>query len=131
VKTIKLAALCGLVAVIVLTGSGWQTPATTNGASQSFDVCMEDDETKANAVRFNSNTGDYQFCAGGSVTSGKGTVKKMGNTILLEHNDANRKVMARIDTTANKGSATLQTPPGTTRGSVVDENTSDSVCGCR
>jgi hypothetical protein len=132
-KTIKLIALGSFVAFIISMGSLWQTGATSGGASQSFDVCMEDDDNKGNAVRFNSRTGDYQFCAGGKVTSGKGTVNRTGNTITLEHDDADRKVkvVASIDTAAKKGTAAIQTPPGKTFGTVSDSSTSDSVCGCR
>lgn len=130
-KIIKLLALGSFVAFIILTGSRWQASSAANGASQSFNVCMEDDDNKGNAVRFNSGTGDYQFCTGGTISSGKGTVTKTGTTVTLAYDAKDRKVSITFDTASKKGTASIQTPPGKTLGIISDTNTSDSVCGCR
>lgn len=118
--------LCLLLAALAGAGAPVR-PA----AAQSFDVCVEDDSNKATAIRFNSTTGDYMACAGGASLTGRGSVQKTGSVVSLQVNTAERRINARVDTSAKQGSAAIQSPPGTTRGSARDSNTANSTCGCR
>lgn len=122
------AAIGALVALALLAGDGRQV---RRGAAQSFDVCLEDDGNKGNALRFSSTTGEYMVCAGGNSFSGTGSVSKSGSGITLQHLAADRRLAARVDTSAKKGSASFQSPPGKTLGTIGDGNTSDSGCRCR
>lgn len=127
-NTLKLAGVCFSATLLITGVVGWRAAP---GSAQSFDVCLEDDAYKGSALRFNSRTGDYRFCAGGYVSSGRGSVTKMGSVVALQHNAADRRVIGRIDTSAKNGSAMLQSPPGMAKGTVRDSNTSNSSCACR
>jgi hypothetical protein len=95
----------------------------------TFDVCTEDD-SGGGTLLFNSFSGDYVFCCGGISYTGKGTVSKRGCTITLTHMPTGRRVNATVDTCQKKGTATLQSPPGTMRGSITDRDTSNNRCNC-
>src|SRR5262245_20768941 len=99
-----------LLLVFLLTGS-----EQVVSQAQSFDICLQDDSNANIVLRFNSSTGDYQFCIG-SVFTGKASVSRAGNVFTLQNAAADRRIIARVDTAAGNGTATLQSPPGTTRG---------------
>src|SRR5437870_2244870 len=63
---------------------------TTIIEAQSFDICLQDDSNSAVMLRFNSTTGDYQFCTG-SVFTGKGSVTRSGSVITLQNAAADRR----------------------------------------
>jgi hypothetical protein len=98
--------------------------------AQEFDVCLQDDSNPQVMLRLNSSTGDYQFCSG-SVFTGKGKVTRAGSVISLQNAAADRRIIARVDTASHNGTATFQSPPGTTRGTIKDSNTANSSCSCR
>ena len=98
--------------------------------AQSFDACMTDDGSGA-SLRFNSDNGDYVFCAGGKTFSGTGSVTKIGKVITLQHNSADRRLAASVNTGTRTGSGMIQSPVGKTVGSISDRNTADSTCQCR
>jgi hypothetical protein len=98
--------------------------------AQSFDTCITDDGGGA-ALRFNSGNGDYMFCAGGKTFTGSGSVTKLGKVITLQHNAADRRLAASVNTGTRTGSGMIQSPVGKTVGSISDRNTSDSTCQCR
>jgi hypothetical protein len=128
-RLIRIALICLLVSTaLVAAGGGRQG---RRASAQSYDLCVEDDSNKSNALRFSSTTGEYMFCAGGASFRGTGSVAKSGNALTLQHAAADRRVTARVDTAAGQGSASVQAPPGKTVGSVRDTNTANSTCGCR
>ena len=98
--------------------------------AQSFDTCITDDSGGA-ALRFNSGNGDYMFCAGGKTFTGSGSVTKLGKVITLQHNAADRRLAARVNTGTRTGSGMIQSPVGKTVASISDRNTADSTCQCR
>jgi subtilisin-like proprotein convertase family protein len=111
------------------------TDASGNTASCSFgvtafDVCLQDDTNPANVVLINSATGDYRFCCSGTTYTGKGSVKKSGSTITLSSSTADRRVQVQVDSALKKGTAELQSPPGTSRCSITDRNTANNTCSC-
>jgi hypothetical protein len=91
---------------------------------------LQDDTTASTVLLVNTQTGDYRFCCQGSVFVGKGMVVKQGNTWTLTHNAADRRVLGKGDTNAKTGTASLQTPPGTTRCTITDRNISNNSCTC-
>lgn len=101
-----------------------------NVEAQNFDTCITDDGGGA-ALRFNSDNGDYMFCAGGKTFTGTGSVTKMGKVVALQHNASDRRLVASVNTGTRTGSGMIQSPVGKTIGSISDRNTADSTCQCR
>ena len=80
---------------------------------------------------FNTVTGDYRYCCGGTVFSGKGTVKQQGNVYTLTVSTGDRRITATMDGSTKRGNATLQSPPGTTRCTIIDNNVTNNTCACK
>jgi hypothetical protein len=99
-------------------------------AAQSFDTCITDDASGA-SLKFNSDNGDYTFCAGGKTFTGTGSVTKIGKVITLKHDAADRRLAASVNQGTRTGSGLIQSPVGKTVGSISDRNTADSSCQCR
>lgn len=127
-RILTLAVISLLAAVIVLAGSH-RRPAAV--AAQDSDFCIEDDASKETALRINSTTGDYIFCLAGKSFSGKGTVVKHGQLVILQHVVADRRLSARIDLAAKSGTASFQSGDGKTSGKISDGNIADSKCQCQ
>ncbi len=97
----------------------------------NYDVCLQDDNNPATVLQFNSTTGEYRFCCGGTTYTGTGVASKRGSTITLQHKTSDRRLQASIDTSQNRGTASLQSPPGVTRCLITDRDTRDNTCSCR
>jgi uncharacterized delta-60 repeat protein len=97
---------------------------------ETFDFCIQDD-SNGNLLQFNSTTGNYQFtnCSGFTL-SGTGTLIKRGGIITLQHYAIDRRVLARIDGGANKGTATIQVLSLGTTFTITDRNTANNTCAC-
>jgi 6-phosphogluconolactonase (cycloisomerase 2 family) len=104
-------------------------PAKTCGPS--FDLCIQD-ESNGNILSLNTTTGAYQFtnCAG-LTTGGTGLLTRRGSLITLQHNAADRRVMASIDTATSRASASLQLFSQGTTFSITDRNITNNTCACR
>jgi len=98
----------------------------------TFDICLQDDSQPGNKLLFRSSTGDYLFCcASGGTYSGKGKVTKKGTTYSLSHNTTLQRVQATVTLgTVNKGSASIQAPPGLVKCTISDSNTTNNTCAC-
>ncbi|HJQ22513.1 MAG TPA: HYR domain-containing protein [Blastocatellia bacterium] len=96
----------------------------------TFDTCMQDDSNPATVLLFNSQTGDYRFCCGGTVFTGKGKVIVQGCTISLQHVTTDRRVQATVDKASFRGTASLQTPPGVLRCTISDRDIRNNSCKC-
>jgi hypothetical protein len=112
------------------------TDASGNTAQCSFtvtvfDICLQDDSNATTAILINSATGDYRFCCGGTVFTGRGDVRIKGQVYTLEHNASDRRVRASVDTGQGKGNASIQSPPGSIRCTITDRNTRGNSCPCR
>jgi hypothetical protein len=104
--------------------------ATTTAAGVSvMDSVMKDDSSSSTLI-FNSLTGDYMFCCGGSTFTGKGTVTKRGNVVTLTDSSGGRRLQATLDKSTKRGNASLQSPVGVTICTITDRNTADSPCSC-
>jgi len=114
------------------------TDASGNTATCTFTISVfngvlqDDSEGCNNTVLFNLITGDYRWCCHGTIFTGRGTVKKIGNTYTLQHNPADRRVLINLNAGAfpPSGNASLQSPPGTIRCVIQDRDTRNDQCVC-
>ncbi|MFL6215450.1 MAG: HYR domain-containing protein [Blastocatellia bacterium] len=112
------------------------TDTSGNTASCSFSVAvfnawLQDESAGCNStLLFNTLTGDYRFCCGGTVFTGKGTVKQQGSIYTLTHNPTDRRLLATMDGATRKGNASFQYPVGTTRCTIRDDNVTNNTCMC-
>jgi hypothetical protein len=139
---------CGLASVVCAPPSGSAFPvgtttvtctatdSSTNQASCSFtvstfDVCLQDDSDSRVSLMWSSQTGVYRFCVDGTVYIGQGTATRRGRVFTLMHNPADRRLTATADTSAYRGNAILQAPPGTNRVVITDRDTRNNLCNCQ
>lgn len=94
----------------------------------SFNICLQDESDSTKVAFMNSSTGDYLFSCNGDVVTGRGKMTIKGNSFTLQHNAPDRRVLIKVDESVHKGTANLQTPPGTIKCSIVDRNTQDNTC---
>ncbi|MBI3651130.1 MAG: HYR domain-containing protein [Acidobacteria bacterium] len=104
--------------------------ATCSFTVSVFNACLQDDGNPTTVLLFNTLTGDYRFCCNGAVFTGKGSVAKQGNIWTLTHNQADRRVLARLDVGTKLGTASLQSPLGIVKCSISDRNISNNSCAC-
>jgi HYR domain len=105
--------------------------ATCSFKVNVFDICLQDDSNPSIVVLVNSASGDYRFCCNGTIFTGKGKVAIRGSVYTLEHNTADRRVLASDDELAHRGTASLQSPVGTTRCTITDRDTRNNTCLCQ
>ncbi len=95
-----------------------------------FDTCVQDDSS-ASLLQLNSTTGNYQFTNGSGFTiSGTGTLIKRGSIITLQDYASDRRVLARIDTSVSKATASVQIFSPSTTFTITDRNTANNTCVC-
>lgn len=105
--------------------------ATCSFTIKVFDVCLQDDSNPATVLLFNSVTGEYRFCCGGTTFTGIGTTIVRGCTISLQHNPGDRRLQASVDKSGFKGSAALQSPPGVMKCTITDRDIRNNNCVCQ
>ena len=88
-----------------------------------FDVALQDDSNPSIILLWNSINGQYRFCCNGITFSGVGTSTVKGCIFTLQHNPADRRVLGQVDKTVHRGTASIQSPPGTIRCTITDRNT--------
>ena len=111
------------------------TDTSGNTASCSFTVTvfngrLQDDSNPQNVLLFNTTTGDYTFCCGGMRFSGRGLALLKGCVFTLQHNPPDRRLLVSVDFSQNKGTASLQFPPGTIKCTIIDRNLADDTRTC-
>lgn len=138
---------CGSVITVCSPASGSTFPlgtttvtctATSAGGSSActftvtvFGGCLQDDSNPGNVVLFNTATGDYRFCCNGVVIAeGIGTVTKKGCEFTIQHNRTDRRVLIKPSFSSGKGTASIQSPPGILKCSIMDRNIFDNTCQC-
>jgi hypothetical protein len=96
-----------------------------------FDICLQDDSS-GDRFQINLANGDYSFTkcgSGGFTLTGAGTVTVKGSVVSLEQNGPDRRVLARIDNSVQRGTASIQTfSQGTF--TITDRNTTNNTCAC-
>lgn len=96
-----------------------------------FNVCLQDDANPATVFLANSITGAYRFCCGGTTVTGVAQVTRRGNILTVQHIEAGRRVQATDDEGVFKGTASLQSPPGTYRCLFQDRDTRNNTGICQ
>jgi HYR domain len=122
----------GTTTVICIATDAASNPGSCSFTVTVFDVCVQDDTT-GDTLLFDSQTGDYLFVRCGTSgfrLSGKATVQVKDGIIVLIHNAADRRVLARIVNSQKKGNATVQTFSPVAIYTLTDRNTLDNTCAC-
>ena len=88
-----------------------------------FDTALQDDSNPSTILLWNSLTGQYRFCCNGTTFTGVGTSIIKGCVFTLEHNPADRRVLGRVDKSVHRGTAAIQSPPGSIRCTITDRDT--------
>ncbi len=105
--------------------------ARYNGDGASFNTCLQDDSS-GSVLQINTNTGEYLFrTCGGFTISGTGSLTSRGSTITLQHTTSDRRVMAKLDGSINKATASIQILSQGLSFTITDRNTADNTCSCR
>jgi hypothetical protein len=104
--------------------------ATCSFTITEFDLCLQDDSNPGVVFLGNSVTGDYRFCCNGTIFTGQATVIRKGSVVTFEHNAADRRLVARVDGAIFRGTASIQSPPGTIRCTITDRDTRNNTCAC-
>lgn len=105
--------------------------ATCSFTVTVFNICLQDDSNPSIVFLGNTITGAYRFCCGGTVFTGVAQVTRRGNLASFQHNAADRRVQATDDEGVFKGSASIQSPPGTIRCTIQDRDTRNNGCVCQ
>lgn len=96
----------------------------------TFDLCIQDD-SNGSTLRINSATGNYLFTVCGGLTlGGTGQLNKTGSRITLQHYAGDRRVLASLDTSQNKGTASIQVVSLGRTFTLTDRNTANNTCAC-
>ncbi|HEY7543835.1 MAG TPA: choice-of-anchor Q domain-containing protein, partial [Blastocatellia bacterium] len=120
----------GVTTVICTAADPSGNMASCSFTVSAFDVCLQDDTNSRTVLLWNSQTGDYLFCCGGFLFTGRGVAARQGNTFTLTHNTGSRRVLGKADAGLNKGTASLQSPVGVTRCSITDRDLRNNSCAC-
>jgi hypothetical protein len=98
-----------------------------------FNARLQDDSGAcSNTVLFNTLTGDYRWCCGGTIFTGQGTVTRQGSTFKLEHNVSDRRVVINLGAgnSTPSGTATFQSLTSTTKCMITDRDIRNNTCVC-
>ena len=111
------------------------TDATGNTASCSFSLTvfngrLQDDSNPNNVLLFNTATGDYALCCGGTVFRGRALALLKGCVFTLQHYPTDRRFLVNVDFSQKIGTASLQFPPGTMKCTIIDRNMADDTSTC-
>jgi HYR domain-containing protein len=118
------------------------TDASGNTASCSFTVtvfsgCLVDESIPNNVVLFNSRTGEYRFCCGGTLQkTGTGTLTIRGCIGTIDDQKGNIRVHIEFDFSANngrgKGTAALLKLSASSNPicTITDQSMAGNTCTC-
>ena len=120
----------GVTTVSCTATDGSGNTASCSFAVSVFNLCLQDDSNPGTVLLLNTMTGAYKFCCSGTTYTGTGTVVKKGYNITLTHNPVDRRLTATLDGASNKGTASLQSPPGTFKCTINDRNVTNNSCSC-
>jgi hypothetical protein len=105
--------------------------ATCSFTVNVFNVCVQDRSNPNAVLAWNTSTGAYVFCCNGTTFTGVGKVRSLGCTYTLEHvTSADRRVTGKVDFTTFRGEGAIQSPIGTVRCTISDNDVRDNNCAC-
>jgi hypothetical protein len=91
---------------------------------------LQDDSNPQNVLLFHTTTGDYRLCCGGTIFTGRGSVVLKGCLFTLQHYPTDRRLLVNVDFSVQRGTASLQFPPGTIKCTIIDRNMADDTSTC-
>jgi len=96
----------------------------------AFDICLQDEST-GNVLSLNTTTGNYKFAACGGITiDGVAVISKRGCLLTVQDNGPDRRLLARVDTCLNNGTASIQLFSLGKTFTILDRNTTNNTCAC-
>jgi len=95
-----------------------------------FNASIQDDSNSRNVVFLNLISGDYQFCCNGVTYTGRGLVTARGCVYTLQHNAPDRRVLATVDFSVKKGTASIQAPVGVVKCTLTDRDVTNNTQTC-
>ena len=104
--------------------------ATCSFTVKLFNACVQDRANPNAVLAWNTNTGEYIFCCNGSIFTGVGQVQVVGCIYTIDHTPVGRRVHGQVDFTTFRGEGFLQTPSGTARCSISDDDVRNNDCSC-
>src|SRR5262249_41077562 len=114
------------------------TATDTSGNSTSciftvtaFDVSVQDDSNPNSILLWNSQTGDFRYCCSGQTFNGRGTVQQRGCVVTLDFTTGDRRISGRVDKVTFRGTASVQSPVGTTLCSISDRDVRGNTATCQ
>jgi hypothetical protein len=94
----------------------------------SFDTCLRDD-SNGNLLKWNRTTGAYRFTTlTGFTLTGTALVTIKGSFMTLKQFGPDRRLLARIDNSTNRGAAAIQFFPLGVTFTITDRTTLDDAC---
>ena len=94
-----------------------------------FDTCLQDESSGATLL-VNTTSGDYLFLScRGLLLTGTSSITRRGCLVALQVNGPDRRVLAKIDTCLNNGTASIQILSEGTF-AILDRNTRNNSCTC-
>jgi uncharacterized repeat protein (TIGR01451 family) len=104
--------------------------SVTTTITGGFNLCLQDDSSRS-ILQINSITGDYLFtnCQGVTV-GGRGSITVKGSIATLQDYGSDRRILARVDSSVMKGTATIQLFSPAITFTITDRNTADNTCSC-
>jgi fungalysin metallopeptidase (M36)/HYR domain-containing protein len=96
-----------------------------------FDVSVQDDSNPSSILLWNSLTGDFRYCCSGQTFSGRGTIQQRGCVVTLDFNGLDRRITGRVDKVTFRGTASVQSPIGTTLCSISDRDVRGNTATCQ
>lgn len=115
-----------LLVVFVALPSAYQARTTRI----STGVCLQDDSNPAVMVQWDTVTGAYSFCCGGTTFTGVGLVTNRGQISTLQVYASDRRIVATSDRGANRGDASLRFLPSGVFCTIMDRDTTNDSCSC-
>lgn len=95
-----------------------------------FDICLQDDSS-GDTLQLDSTTGAYFFNhCGGLTLRETGSVTVKGSIITLQEDRVGLRVLARIDQSVKKGTASIHFLSSGTTFTITDRNTANNTCVC-
>jgi hypothetical protein len=89
---------------------------------------LQDDTNPTTVLIWNTFTGDYRFCCGGTPIVGNAKVRNRGTQFTLTQT-GNVRLKATLDTSTNRGDAAIQVRNGASC-NITDSNILDDTGSC-
>jgi hypothetical protein len=97
----------------------------------TFDVVLQDDSNPSIVLVWNSLTGQYRLCCGGTIFTGTGKATRQGCIYTLNVSATDRRLFATVDKATFRGSAGFEFPVGVQRCPITDRDIRNDTTPCQ